>query len=204
MPSEISFFKSVFEGISGAHIRIFEWGSGNSTLFYAKLLKARGQSFEWHAVENSESWAAKMRERVKEEDLNDCIHIEFKPFSAFFEKPSFSWANAGGQGFSPSIAEEQEYIDFPKTLGGRFDLMIVDGRFRRRCLLVSKEVLSTDGVVLLHDAERPHYHSALDGFTHQSFFSGGKKAPGSSLDAKVWVGSMGNAPLIKTLSNFPS
>ncbi len=201
LPSEISFFKKAFSSVPGKPLRIFEWGSGNSTLFYAEYLKSLGRTFEWHAVENSDAWAKKMKEVVGARGFADQVHIHLKPFSAFFEKESFSWEKAGIEGFAPATEEEKAYVDFPQTLGIPFDVMIVDGRFRRRCLLAAASSVSPEGLVMLHDAERSHYHSSLTTYPHRYFFSSGKKAPGSLLDAKVWIGSPKNSELIRTLSS---
>ena len=42
--------------------------------------------------------------------------------------------------------------------------MVVDGRYRRRCLIAAKDVLADAGVLILHDAQRTHYHSSLSEF----------------------------------------
>ena len=54
----------------------------------------------------------------------------------------------------------QEYITYPLYLERSFDLIVVDGRQRCDCLAVAALVLERNGVVLLHDSERPNYHAA--------------------------------------------
>jgi hypothetical protein len=58
-------------------------------------------------------------------------------------------------------------LDFPKyhelraaELGGLFDLIIVDGRRRVRCLDVARELLNEGGAAILHDAGRARYAPA--------------------------------------------
>lgn len=43
-----------------------------------------------------------------------------------------------------------------------FDLVFVDGRRRRGCLLTASQVVTPGGVVVLHDAERSSYRDAVD------------------------------------------
>lgn len=52
-------------------------------------------------------------------------------------------------------------------VAGLFDLIFVDGRWRRRCLEAAARLVKTDRVVLLHDAQREWYHSAFERFAFQ-------------------------------------
>lgn len=49
-----------------------------------------------------------------------------------------------------------------QDVGGLFDLIIVDGRRRVRCLDIARDLLAPDGVCLLHDAGRARYAPARD------------------------------------------
>jgi hypothetical protein len=52
---------------------------------------------------------------------------------------------------------------YPETPGrvDKYDLIFVDGREREKCLYVAKARLNPDGVVILHDAERPNYQEMM-------------------------------------------
>jgi hypothetical protein len=84
-------------------------------------------------------------------------------------------------------------------LGGRFDLILIDGRFRRRCLLAAKEAATPEGLVLLHDAQRLHYHASMTSYPHQVLLATGR-LHGSRSPAHLWAGSTGNAALIADLA----
>lgn len=47
---------------------------------------------------------------------------------------------------------------------GKYDVIFVDGRNRRKCLIKAKELLNPGGVVFLHDANREYYHSGFEGY----------------------------------------
>ena len=58
--------------------------------------------------------------------------------------------------------EHRAYIEAPLRLDGRFALLLIDGRFRRRCVETAMRVVSPGGLVLLCDAQRPYYHWTLE------------------------------------------
>ena len=75
----------------------------------------------------------------------------------------FRYAKEVQKKASPNVLLLHEsYPDYygPHPHLGKFDLIIVDGRHRVRCLDVARDLLAEGGVVLLHDAGRPKYHEA--------------------------------------------
>jgi hypothetical protein len=57
----------------------------------------------------------------------------------------------------------------PPGVEGPYDLIFVDGRRRRRCLRLAAHLLAPDGVVILHDAQREHYHEAFGLYAQQQW-----------------------------------
>ena len=55
-------------------------------------------------------------------------------------------------------ATKEDYYD--PGVHGKFDLIFIDGWWRNECLLYALKVISDDGVVILHDCDRPRYESA--------------------------------------------
>jgi predicted O-methyltransferase YrrM len=58
---------------------------------------------------------------------------------------------------------DKGYTSFPLIIGGKFDLVFVDGldTTRPECLNVAFDVLSEVAVVILHDSERLEYRQAI-------------------------------------------
>ena len=196
-PKEIRLFKKIFQQYTGKKLRVFEWGSGNSTVYYGQYLASIGCDFEWHAIDNSQQWKDHVEVKVSQHDLQDKIQVHFSEFPAFWEFPDWSWK----QRQVPQDVcshEATEYIEFPKKLVDEagFDVIIVDGRFRRRCLLLTPDVLASSGIVVLHDAQKDHYHSPLVNFKYQHFFDSGR-LHGSNVRMKMWVGSMDINPFVE-------
>lgn len=66
---------------------------------------------------------------------------------------------------------------------GQYDVIFIDGRNRRKCLEKAKELLAPKGVVMIHDADREYYHSAMEGYC------GKFVCPEKGTLPRLWIGS---------------
>lgn len=196
---DIAIFKEVMSTVEGQGLRVFEWGSGASTVYYPRFLTSLGRQFDWHAVDNSNEWRQRTREKIAKALLTERVQVHCSEFPAFWELPGYSYDHPKPPQVYANSARVKEYVDWPKNLDGRFDLMIVDGRFRRRCLQVAAEVVAPQGVVISHDAGRTHYHSSLDLYTHVQFIKTGR-LPGTSQGSSVALASFDGGSLIAALA----
>lgn len=189
-PADRAIFKKVFNLYGGNGLRVFEWGAGHSTIFYSRYLLSIGSDFEWHSVDNSRAWQENVTRLINRYRLNNRVHLHLSEFPAFWQFPGWSSEEVAipKEVCSP---EATEYVEFPRRLTEQkgFDIIIVDGRFRRRCLSVAAEVLAPGGMVLLHDAQKSHYHSSLGTYKFGHFFDTGH-LPGSKVQIKTWLGSL--------------
>ena len=192
---DMTIIKSLLTSIESPKLRIFEWGSGTSTAYYSKFLKSIGRDFEWHSSENSAAWRDRTEKKVRRAKLADQVQVHLSEFPAFWELPGFTW----DEPVPPSSVTESpnavRYVNMPLELTGQYDVMIVDGRYRRRCLLVAKQVLAPGGVAFLHDAQKPQYHSSLSEFSHSKFITTGTM-PGSSQQSTIALCCMGEDSLV--------
>lgn len=67
---------------------------------------------------------------------------------------------------------------------GKYDVIFIDGRNRRKCLLKAKELLNENGVVFLHDGDRKYYQCAFEGY-HHKFIQDEKRAL-----PRLWKGTL--------------
>jgi hypothetical protein len=196
-PKEIGLFRKVFKSYAGKRFRVFEWGSGNSTIYYGRYLASMGCDFEWHAIDNSRQWKEHVASLINRHGLSDRIHLHLSEFPAFWELPGWSWKQ---RDIPKDICcpEVVEYVECPRKLmeTDGFDIVIVDGRFRRRCLLLAPDILAPGGIVLLHDAQKDHYHGPLENYQHRRFFDAGR-LPGSNVKTKTWIGSNDPSSIIE-------
>jgi len=139
-------------GKQNGKIDILEWGSGGSTVYFSKFLEDNNIEYTWTSIEYNRNWYGKVFDLIKE-----CKNTQVVLF------------DVGNDNLRQRNIEMNEYVDYPKTLNKRFDFILVDGRKRRRCLVEAKDLLSINGVVYLHDAQRKYYHCVLKNYPNSLF-----------------------------------
>ena len=130
-----------------------EWGSGYGTMYFPSLLE---EGAKWTAVEHHSEWAKKVQEMNKRPNVS-VFHVE---------PNSTPWTDPDNDG---AYSDLKDYIEFPERLG-KLDFVLVDGRARIECMKKAIGLLSENGVLLLHDANRTYYHKTFDLFKHKVFF----------------------------------
>jgi len=137
--SEIRYIKkSLLEyGRRGDTVRVLEWGSGGSTVYFTKFMRTHNVNYLWRSIEYNKGWYEKVLDAVRADS-----NVRLELF------------DVGNNVLRQRNIPMDEYVNFPATLGERFDLIIVDGRKRRRCILEAVNLIDIEGKVLLHDAQR--------------------------------------------------
>jgi hypothetical protein len=97
--------------------RVFEYGCGNSSLFWAKCATAV------FAVENNAEWAKVVRDL----GISGLTVLE--------------------------ATDRDEYVSAAEAVGGQFDVVIVDGRYRRACAQVALNVVQANGLIVFDNAD---------------------------------------------------
>jgi hypothetical protein len=140
--------------------RVLEWGAGGSSHAFLE----RGPFIERHlSIEHHPGWAEEVRRTIRDPRF-EIVHIEPSvpeppedPSDPQSLQRRQDWADAAE--LDPTVFED--YVAYPSTRGERFDFVLVDGRARVHCLRAGWELLEAGGLLLLHDAQRPIYHSAM-------------------------------------------
>ena len=170
----------LLDATEGRNARVLEWGAGKSTRYFTQLLRERGRSFRWTSLEYDRDFF--------KEDVAPWLESAPQSRVLWVDNAEFSWpadASACHEGqqavdfvvfdygklqpMIPSGVADREvnmdpYVDGVLDLERGFDVILVDGRKRRRCLLNAKELVGDDGIVVLHDAQREYYHCAFDAY----------------------------------------
>lgn len=179
--SEIAYLKKKLMELSENTkvLEILEWGSGNGTIFFSSFLKEKGIDFHWTAIEHFLPWHEKVKQMLKDKGLDDRVEVLLK---------------------SPTMQEDKllqekedlsEYIHYPKRIGKNFDFILVDGRRRAECLLSASSIVSTKGVVALHDAERVWYYSGFEPYINRGEFINEISSPNACGGVqKLWIGKI--------------
>lgn len=150
-------------------LKCLEWGAGYSTIYFSNYVNSNS---EWVSVEDNKDWA----ETTKK--INKKLNVKI-----FYVQPNqFPWTDEFGDG---NYSDLRDYVEFPVRFGN-FDFIIVDGRARNDCLIKAYEIINNEGVVVLHDANRSHYHKSFRLFKYQVIFKDSRLDSGG-----IWIGSKG-------------
>jgi hypothetical protein len=124
------------------HHRVFEFGSGSSTIWLAR----RAGSVV--SVEHDSTWEPLVRAHLP---TNATLQLT-ETHGDEFEAP------AG-----------DPYTGVLRDVGGPFDLILVDGMARNTCVRLAVDRLTNSGVIILDDADRVAYRPAHDHLRAQGF-----------------------------------
>lgn len=119
-------FLDFLKGRLNSEMTLFEYGSGNSTLFFSKILK------KVDAVEDDIEWFNKIKALMPNN-----VNIQYHSL------------------------ENTEYENCILNAEEEYDLIIIDGRKRVKCLKNSIKKIKPHGVIILDDAERIKYTEAF-------------------------------------------
>ena len=137
-----------------AEARVFEYGSGGSTIYFAQRVR------EVVSVEHEPSWHSRVRAELAHRRLaNVCYELIEPTVDAGFKRDGIADPSA-------YVSDDERYVGktfksyaqairaFPD---GYFDLVVVDGRARPSCILNARDKVRPGGVLLLDQSERPYY-----------------------------------------------
>lgn len=149
--------KRLIDKIIAKSQHYLEFGMGGSTFFVLQRSSAHV-----YAVDSSEEWIALMRrfKFIRNKEKQGRVDLNYVSIG-----PTGRWGRPQGMEFRDLFpnytAEIFKRID-PKLI----DTVLVDGRFRVACALKSLLHCGSNEnfTVLIHDFERPRYHSVLEFF----------------------------------------
>ena len=166
----------------GSPVDVLEWGAGRSTLWYSGALEREALLRSWLALEhNREFFLGEIAPQLEERASAAYVRHEEHREDLLAPGPSGDATKAGAtirvvvfdagdlRPFDPGregdrLADLDEYVALPASLERQFDIVVVDGRKRRRCLLEARTLLSENGIVILHDAWRSYYQCAVEAY----------------------------------------
>jgi len=146
-------------------LNCLEWGSGYSTIFYSGFL---GKGGHWYSIEHDKKWFEEIGPQIKRLD-----NVKL----ALVEPNHQPWTDEHKDG---SFEDVKDYILYPKEkLDLKFDFILIDGRGRKHCLEEAQELLRPEGIVVVHDANRPQYFEGHDKvWKHEHFLRDGQNDKG--------------------------
>ncbi len=137
--------------------RVFEWGSGGSTLFFLD----RGAHVT--SVEHDASWQARLAPLVG--DAVDLRLIESEPGGGGDPADPDAYVSSEGPRYERYARAAEEVPD------QSLNVALVDGRARPSCIKHAVPKLRHGGLLVVDDAARPHYlakaGALLFGWAHE-------------------------------------
>lgn len=135
-------------------MRVFEFGSGGSTLFFAFRVK------EVYGVEHDQRWADKLNVEVSKHGLTNC-HVSFCP-----SEKNIAYGDASNpEDYISTLYPNARFEAYAKTIlqfpNDHFDLVSVDGVARPSCIYHALSKVKPSGCLLVDDSERKHYQTAF-------------------------------------------
>ena len=136
--------------------RVLEWGSGGST----RAMLQRFPFIERYvSIEHEAPWYERVRSVVRDPRLSLHHVPPDKPLPAGTPiRKMRQWERRCE--VDPSICPT--YVEFPRRLGERFNLVLVDGRARVYCMRAGFDLLDPGGLLIVHDAEREVYAETIE------------------------------------------
>ncbi len=159
---------------------VLEWGAGRSTSYFTRALHTlRGTNFCWHSIEYDRDYFEREIRPVLgdlPESTVGLVEADSDPRVLFPASTPVEFAVYDHGTLKPMLDEGiadrkvnmDAYVAHPSGLGRRFDIILVDGRKRRRCLIEAASLLKEGGVAVLHDAQRTYYHCAFEHYRANS------------------------------------
>jgi hypothetical protein len=152
-PGAIVYLRKALECEDGK--RLFEWGSGKSTLWFASrvdLLVAIEHNLEWH------EWVSQRLSRESPVSA-ECRYI---PPMSDSQMDGFSWerdwAHYETLGHAPSRPTYHNYMAAIDEFADEyFDVVCIDGRERVGCAVHAAPKVRRGGIMVLDDSNRPKY-----------------------------------------------
>ena len=181
----------------GRGLRVLEWGAGLSTLSFSAILSEEGIPFHWLALEYDRGFcdssiapALLSRPGGMLRYVEDDRTVSGPPGTGTGKTEVVCWNRAalrpflGEEHLADRSADLDAYVDYPGSAGSEFDVVLVDGRKRRRCLLTALDLAGEHTAVLLHDSSRTYYHPAMREYPASRF-----------IGDELWIGAASETTL---------
>ena len=133
------------------HMKVFEYGSGGSTIWFAKRVA------EVVSVEHDKEWLELVVGKLKKEGLKNARLI-LKSAKKSTEKGKYEYFRSTkevGMSFKDYVLAIDSFAD------QYFDLVVVDGRARVACIRQAYSKVKPGGYLVLDNSERKDYHEAF-------------------------------------------
>jgi predicted O-methyltransferase YrrM len=134
-------------------MRVFEWGSGGSTLFLARRVR------EVVSIEHDAAWYELVAQRLQRSGVQNCKYQLVPPRQA----PPGGTAFGSEQRDCKHLCFEAYVRAIDGYPDGHFDFVMIDGRARLACLRAAWRKVRVGGHIFLDNSNYERYQASLAG-----------------------------------------
>lgn len=135
-------------------MRVYEYGAGGSTLFFAK------RAAEVISVEHDPAWAEEISQVLKKKGYRNA-RVNFIEAKKDVTLPDPDPTDPDGYVSGAPEFKGYSFRDYAESIDsfpdGTFDLIMIDGRARPSCFKHAEPKLKKHGYLILDNSERPEY-----------------------------------------------
>jgi hypothetical protein len=157
-------------------IVMFEYGSGESTLYFTEKVK------KVISVEHDLEWHDKVYDDLEKYKVKNCDYFYIPP-EKLNEKKDYFVGSYSSKNNKYKKYSFEEYARFIEIYSEKFfDFVFIDGRSRASCIKHALNRVKDNGYIMLDNSDRGHYAcilSYMDIYDKQDF-------PGMGRDSKEW------------------
>jgi hypothetical protein len=137
----------------GEPLRVFEYGSGGSTLFW------QGHGAECISIEHDATWSEIVRSRI------DPRRVDYRLIAPRQTEEGGSRDPADPTAYASSASRTLDFRDYASAIDAfpdrYFPIVLVDGRARPSCMMHAAPKVQARGLLVLDNADREYYTSKL-------------------------------------------
>lgn len=111
-------------------MKVFEWGSGGSTIYFSKYVKSVD------SIETEKIWLENVKDYINKKNIHN-INIHHIPSSS-----------------------KNRYLASISIKNNRYDVILIDGSYREKCIEVAIKYIKKGGFIILDNSERIEYREA--------------------------------------------
>jgi hypothetical protein len=135
-------------------MRVYEYGMGGSTLFFAKRVK------EIVSVEHDETWFDLVKESINKKEYNNwegyLIEAEVSVDNINIDPCNPNFYTSDDKNFTGKIFKKYA-MSIDKYPDQYFDLVLIDGRARPSCFKHAYKKVKNGGIIMLDNTDRDYY-----------------------------------------------
>lgn len=148
--------KRFLESILTPQMDVFEYGSGGSTIFFARRVR------HLTSVEHDRDWYNTVLQNLKKRQIHNSNYLLVQPEPIDQDEYDVTHPLSYSSLEYPKMTFEKYVKSIDIYPDEYFDVVFIDGRSRPSCILHSKSKVRPGGIIVLDNSERTHYAKGID------------------------------------------